>query len=178
MMIEENGTRNTRPARFVPLTLILSLALVCCGGAVAAEVYTWTDEDGIVHFSDSPRASGEMETLSVEEIYRPGSAGVYAAPEESAPEAAAADPEAETPPPLSAAEQRREQIARGRADRQESEAQMEQQCALHRQRLEQMEPARRVFYTNEQGEEVRMDDDKRIGLIEESRAFLAANCKG
>jgi hypothetical protein len=40
-----------------------------------------------------------------------------------------------------------------------------------------MEPARRVFYTNEQGESVRMDDDERMALIEESRAFLAENCE-
>jgi hypothetical protein len=47
---------------------------------------------------------------------------------------------------------------------------------MHRQRLEQLEPARRVFYTDETGESVRMDDDQRLALIEESRAFLDENC--
>jgi hypothetical protein len=40
-----------------------------------------------------------------------------------------------------------------------------------------MEPARRVFYTDDQGESVRMDDDQRMALIDESKAFLAKNCR-
>jgi hypothetical protein len=43
--------------------------------------------------------------------------------------------------------------------------------------LEQIEPSRRVFYTDESGETVRLDDERRVGLVEESKAFLAGNCK-
>jgi len=49
-------------------------------------------------------------------------------------------------------------------------------CQKHRKRLTQMEPARRVFYTNEQGESVRMDDDLRMDLIEEDRSYINENC--
>ena len=67
-------------------------------------------------------------------------------------------------------------MARERAERRQTQAETDRLCALHRQRLESMEPARRVFYANEQGESVRMDDDRRLELIDESRDFLADNC--
>ena len=165
--------------RFLPALLATALCLPGTA-AYAAEVYTWTDENGVTHFSDAPRADGEMDTVDVEEIYRPGSADAYAAPAvPSEPTAAATTEAASDAPaeaPKSAAQQRREQIATDRAERQQQQQETERLCQRHRQRLEQMEPARRVFYTNEQGEEVRMDDDQRMGLIEESRAFLAENC--
>jgi hypothetical protein len=39
-----------------------------------------------------------------------------------------------------------------------------------------MEPARRVYYKDENGQEVRMDDNQRMSLIEESRNYIAENC--
>jgi hypothetical protein len=33
------------------------------------------------------------------------------------------------------------------------------------------------MYVNEQGEEVRMDDPQRVGLIQETKDFVAKNCK-
>jgi hypothetical protein len=145
------------------------------GSASATEVYTWKDENGVVHYSDSPRASGQMEALEVEEIYRPGSTDAYAAPADSTASVPAAGTEPDT---ASAAQQRREEIAKGRTERRAEQAETEQLCARHRQRLEQMEPARRVMYTDEQGESVRMDDDQRMALIDESKAFLRKNCSG
>jgi hypothetical protein len=145
------------------------LAAAWLGPAWGTEVYTWTDEDGTVHFSDSPRPSGPMDVIDVEEAYRPGTEGAY--------DESGAPPAGETGETVqSAAQQRREKIAQEQADRQNEQAETDRLCGLHRQRLEQMEPARRVFYVNEEGESVRMDDDQRMGLIDESKAFLAANC--
>lgn len=161
---------------------ICLLAFLGLAAAQAAEVYTWTDENGVVHYSDAPRADGEMNTVEVDEIYRPGSADAYAAPAVPAEASPQADTEgpSDTPAeaPISAAQQRREQIAAERAERRQQQDETGRLCERHRQRLEQMEPARRVFYTDEQGEQVRMDDEQRMALIDESRAFLAANCSG
>ena len=154
------------------LALLVILAAAWFGPAWGTEVYTWTDEEGTVHFSDSPRPSGAMDVIEVDEIPRPGTADAYDDPGEDA--AAAAEETGETV--NSAAQQRREEIARVGAERKEAQVETDRLCALHRQRLEQMEPARRVFYVNEAGESVRMDDDQRMGLIDESKAFLAANC--
>jgi hypothetical protein len=160
-----------------PCALLLLLALAWTGPATAAEIYTWTDENGIVHYSDSPRASGEMKALEVEEIYRPGSTDAYATPADPTPSESAPAAGAESGS-ASAAQQRRDQIAKERAERRAKQAETDKLCARHRQRLEQMEPARRVLYTDEQGETVRMDDDQRIAMIDESKAFLRENCSG
>lgn len=167
----------------VLLAALLSLGWVA--PAHGAEVYTWTDEDGVLHFSDTPPASGEMETLELEDVREPASPDADDpsdahddsddAVDANAPDDAEA-PVAGGEPELSAAAQKREQMARQRAERRQAQAEADRMCAQHRQRLEQMEPARRVFYANEQGESVRMDDDVRMGLIDESKAFLADNC--
>ena len=167
-------TLRRKPAR----VLLCTLALLGCQATAAAEVYTWTDENGTVHYSDAPPESGRAATLQVDEIYRPGSADAYSRPAEAP--AAAAEDAAEAPPETtpSAAQQRREQIAQERAEREQAAAEQERLCALHRQRVEQMEPARRVFYEDEKGETVRMDDDQRMGLVDESREYLARHCRG
>jgi hypothetical protein len=156
MMMQANDTRQNLPRR--DNLLCLALLLVTCSSVdvTAAEIYSWTDENGTVHYSDTPPANGEMATLEVEEIYRPGTADTNATPADEPEATSAASPEEEPAAPLSAAEL----------------------CARHRQRLEQMEPARRVFYTDAEGESVRMDDDLRVSLIDESRDYLDKNCKG
>jgi hypothetical protein len=169
-----------RVCRIVPwvLGLVLGLAVMLAGGPLgAAEVYTWTDEDGVQHFSDKPRTDGQSETIQAEEAYRPGTADVYSQPAEAAEpaEAAAADAAAEAP--VSAAAARREEQALKRAQRREAKAELDRQCAQHRQRLEQIEPSRRVFHTDASGETVRLDDEERVRLVEESKAFLAENCQ-
>jgi Domain of unknown function (DUF4124) len=172
-----------RVCRIVPwvLGLLLGLAVMLAGGPLgAAEVYTWTDEDGVQHFSDKPRTDGQSETIQAEEAYRPGTADVYSQPAEAAEaaepaEAAAADAAAEAP--VSAAAARREEQALKRAQRREAKAELDRQCAQHRQRLEQIEPSRRVFHTDASGETVRLDDEERVRLVEESKAFLAENCQ-
>ncbi len=67
-------------------------------------------------------------------------------------------------------------MAKDREERMKEQAETERLCGLHKQRLEQVEPARRVFYTNEKGEPVRMDDEQRVRLVEESKDFLEKNC--
>lgn len=149
-------------------------ALLAGGPLAAAEVYTWTDENGVLHYSDTPRTDGPAETIEAEEAYRPGSADAYPAP--AAPQEAQAVAESAAAP-QSAADARREELASQREERRESQAEMERLCAQHRQRLEQVEPSRRVFYTDEAGETVRMDDEERVALVEESRAFIDKNCR-
>jgi hypothetical protein len=150
---------------------LLALIFACAGAtnALATDVFTWTDEDGVVHFSDLPTDSMNSEKISVAGVYKPGT---VQPPEPSA----SSQPESgETP--LSAAQQRRERMAKEREERREAQALAEQMCTRHRQRLEQMEPARRVLYTDDSGESVRMDDDMRMGLINESKEFISKNCK-
>ncbi len=67
-------------------------------------------------------------------------------------------------------------MERERKQKREDAAATQVVCEMHRTRLAQIEPNRRVFYTDDSGEQRRMDDDKRVGLVEESKDFLAKNC--
>jgi hypothetical protein len=161
----------------VVFVLTLLFTVFWNGSATAKEIYKWTDEDGVVHFVDTPPANDSGQVVNIENASSPGTAGANLQNEEigsrSAPPAASGDPEA----PKSAAQQRREQIAKNRKERREAQAEMDRMCQKHRKRVEQMEPARRVFYRDEKGEEIRMDDNLRIGLIEESKEYIAKNCR-
>lgn len=148
---------------------VFCAALLGASGALAAtEVYRWTDENGVVHFVDTPPGNSEARKVVIEEAYRPGTTGAYPAPGDTASE--------DGEPPLSLADQRREEIAQNREKRRSEAAERERLCAQYRQRLQQVEPARRVLYTDENGDTVRMDDDQRMAAVKESKDYLRRNC--
>jgi len=162
------------------LFVLAILAGFCWVSAVgAAEVYTWKDQDGVTHFSDMPPESGNAQQIEVEEAYYPGSSGAYtdSAAGSSEPGTSGEDDNPMTENPQKLADQRREQLAEYRQEKKEAKAETDALCEQNRRLLERLEPARRVFYTNEQGEEVRMDDEQRVGLVEEAKDFIANNCK-
>jgi hypothetical protein len=147
--------------------ILVLLGLLATPFATAGEAYMWTDENGVVHYSDSPRPDGQSQTVEVEDIYKPGTVSELAAPEAGA--------EA-TETVSDRIQQEREQRRKDRAERQQAQEEIDKLCALHRDRLARVEPARRVMYTNEDGEMIRMDDDERLELVAESEKFIAENC--
>lgn len=159
-------------AMVIPLMpfLVAVLAATISHAAFAAEVYKWTDKDGVIHFSDVKPASAQSQTINMQDT--PGQAG-YSPP---APATAAPEEGDAAEQTMTAAQQRREEMAERRKEHREEQAEIEKMCKRHSQRLEQMEPARRVYYTDDNGQEVRMDDVQRVSLIEESRNYLAENC--
>ena len=137
--------------------------------AFATDVFTWTDAEGIVHYSDLPPDDFDARQIDVRDVYKPGTVE---------PPVSASQGQSEPgQPPQSAAQQRRERISRERQERLQAREENERMCSQHRQRLEKMEPARRVFYTDESGDSVRMNDDQRMSLIQESKDFIAKNCR-
>jgi hypothetical protein len=152
---------------------MLALALSASLHAQSIEVYKWTDENGVVHFSDMKPADTDSQNLEVDD--RTGfSKAVEAAPRMNM---AQATEEADVEEPeLTAAQQRRNEIAEARDAVRLERLEKQQWCDKHRKRLVEMEPARRVYTYDENGKQVRMDDDTRVALIEESRSYLAENC--
>ncbi len=165
----------------VILTCMAAILFSVIGGnTIADEVFRWTDENGVVHFGDRPPEGQKTQTINIPQTHRSGSAGTGPSPDDAQPGNESNAPDVPGEPetvPLSLADQKREQIATERRERRETREETERMCARHRQRLTQMEPARRVFYTDENGQSVRMDDDVRMDLIEEDKAFIAKNCK-
>lgn len=155
--------------RFIPL-LGAILTLTISSPMLATEVHTWTDEDGVVHFSDVKPASTKSQAIEMKDNSSQA-ADSLASPVTPAPVA-----EEDGVQTLTAAQQRRQDMEEAREAQREEQAEIEKMCARHAQRLEQMEPARRVYYQDENGQEVRMDDVQRVALIEESRNYLAENC--
>ena len=148
---------------------LLIACLAASGSATAVEIHRWVDENGVVHFSDVRPVSVPSETLEFADP--PPVTETAGANTDGTVSGAGAEPQA------SAAEQRRQAIRERRETRAAEREEKEFWCDRHRTRLEQMEPARRVYYNDENGQQVRMDDDMRIGLIEESRRFLSENCQ-
>jgi hypothetical protein len=172
---EKQGVGKRRAV--ILLILATGFAGAWISSAAATDIYTWTDQDGIVHYSDTPLSSGESQKIKIGGTYRPGTTGAYPSSEEPTAGTAVSSQAPDGESPQSAAQQRREQMAENREERREAKAENDKLCAKHRQRLTQMEPARRVFYNNEKGESVRMDDNQRMELIKEDKDFIAKNCE-
>ena len=139
--------------------------------AQSSQVYTWTDENGVVHFVDTPPENPNAVSIEVPEAYRPGSAGAY-------PEAdATTEADAEDPALVeNYADQKRQQLAQAREQAQAEQSERASACAQARARLAQIEPSRRVYYTNDQGETVRLDDEERVRLVAEAKLVAEENC--
>jgi hypothetical protein len=130
--------------------------------AEAQKMYKWTDENGVVHFSATPPPGEEVESTEVP----PGAEKLGQDPSTLAP---ASDMPNE-------AQQRRDELAQKRDQaRAESQAR-EAQCAAKRAEVERLEPHRRVFYTDENGETVRMDDQVRVDRVAAAKQFIQENC--
>jgi hypothetical protein len=52
-------------------TIFTLLALLLAIGAIADEAYTWTDEDGVVHYSDRPQPGAQVVDLGQSRATRP-----------------------------------------------------------------------------------------------------------
>lgn len=164
--ITDAGTAEMNRIR---LALLVAACLGIAGQAVVAkEIYTWTDENGIVHYVDTPPDHPDAKAIDAPEAYRPGSV--------SAEVPAATSPEAAADPALSAADARRLRLADARTKQEAEQQQIAAICAEARRRLAEVEPSRRVFYENEQGETVRMGDEERVRLVEQYKALIEQNC--
>lgn len=153
------------------IAAITFLAVAAAANAQGKKVYTWTDENGVVHFVDTPPENPNAVSIDAPEAYRPGTEGVY---EQADAEAATeqADPESAE----SYADQKRKDLAADRAKAQAAEEERKKVCAEATQKLAQLEPARRVYYTNSQGETERLNDAVRVEMIEEQQALVDQNC--
>mgnify|MGYP001821254726 FL=1 len=142
--------------------LALCAALFAPGYGLAQEMkmYQWTDEDGVVHFSDTAPAGMDVPATDIPMDEAPAGANPY--------EDVASEP--------SAAQQQREEIARQSEQNRAEQANLDSRCAAWRAEVERLEPNRRVFYTNEEGETERMDDVARTERVAELRAQIAENC--
>ena len=157
--------------------VILAGAVLACAvsfHAAANQVYTWTDENGVTHFSD--RKPPDTDTQVIDMAEKPGGV-TYSKPQEASDgEAAAEDATAAAEPVATPGQQRREQIAASSAERRAAEAEENAMCQKQRELLARLEPARRVYYTDENGQELRMNDEQRMQAIADTRNYIDQYC--
>jgi hypothetical protein len=131
--------------------------------AQSETMYSYTDENGTVVFTDKKPPGRDVASQSIPPGPPPQGGNPYAQPE----------PDLE----LSAAQERRDEIAQNRLQSREAQAQRQVQCAAWAKEVARLEPNRRVFYTNDAGETVRMDDVERVNKVADLKRQIAANCR-
>ncbi|NND43753.1 MAG: DUF4124 domain-containing protein [Xanthomonadales bacterium] len=155
------------------IIFMLMLALAGAATQASAQVYRWVDKDGVVHYGD--RAPDGVEATLV--TVNPNTVPVPAPPEpaqasaETVPQSEEAEEE-----PLSYAEQRRRERAERRSEFREAEQERQATCTAARNRVAYLEPTPRVLVEDEDGSTRRLDDEERLRLLEEAKAYLAENC--
>jgi hypothetical protein len=157
--------------------VVLAGAALACAlsfSAAADQVYTWTDENGVTHFSDREPPDTDTQVIDMAEK----SGGVtYSKPQEASDgEAVAEDTTASAGADATPGQQRREQIAASSAERRAAQADQNAMCQKQRELLARLEPARRVYYTDDSGQEARMTDQQRMDAITETRNYIAQYC--
>ena len=144
--------------------LFLATVLFSPTAMLAEEVYSWVDENGVQHYGDMPPEKQQAETIQVEGMpVMSDDAVEYKVPEKEEGE-------------LSAAQQRREDLQRQRQENNAARAESKRMCDAALATVNRIEPHRRVYFTNEQGETERMDDEARVAQVAELRQFLSTNC--
>jgi hypothetical protein len=142
---------------FITSTLIL---FSLCAGATAMaqseKMYSWTDENGVVHYSDTRPEGQQVHEQDIPRDDQRASSNPYKQPE--------------TEP--SVAQQRRDEIARKNA----SLALSSGLWSSWKSEVERLEPNRRVFFTNEDGETERMDDVERTDRVAQLKNQIALHC--
>ena len=147
---------------YVAFIAVFCLATTGSVFGQSKQMYRWTDENGVVHFTDT-RPEGQDVT-------------VYDIPESEQQVISSPSGQADTAGEPSLAQQKREEMARKREETQAAQAVNDAECAAQRSEVEQLEPHRRVYFTNEQGETERMDDVERANRVAEAKAFIETNC--
>ena len=136
-------------------------------------IYSWKDEDGTIHFSETPPEGVDATAVDSDLA----SSGINVRPKESSPPADSQDMDEEVEIDPRSPEGRRMARDERRAQSRETQAEREELCAYHRQQIAQLEPSPRVLVQDrESGEVYRLDDNTRLEMVEKSRKYVEDNC--
>lgn len=146
------------------ITIVLMVSGISSNTVLANEdIYRWVDKDGVVHFGNRSDAAADAEPVKIRK----------------SPEVSTVEPEQFADPPgqsPSYAQQLRDERAKHKKDQAAIKAELDKECAWHRQVLASLEPRPRVLVEQEDGTVVRMDDNERVERIQNSKDFIAKNC--
>lgn len=145
-------------------SILLILAFGCT--IASAQVYTWRDASGNVHYSDTPPPGVDAKRMR-------GGTQADTPPSSAAPRRSVAEQEMEFRKRQADAEK-----ARAKADKERKEAdESKRNCADARKQLAALESGQRMSRFNEAGESIPLDDQTRAQEIEKARNSVQSWCK-
>jgi len=148
--------------------LFATLTLSAMDALAKDEIYRWVDENGVVHFGDRSEGQPDAELVDIKASSDNG-IGSSAVP-------APADPDQQAEPQPTLAEQRRAERAAEYKEAAEKRKAVTAVCEESRQRVATLEPSPKVLVRHEDGTVDRLDDNKRLELLAEAKAYIAENC--
>lgn len=141
------------------------MALTLASGAMANEIYKWTDENGSIHYGDRPSGAATEERLAMS--YSRTNSGSVKKRVQARVEATSAREEARAE--ADAAEKEAEENAAIAAER-------DRKCERSRTRLETYLQSRRLYRTDDSGERVYLDDEQRSEARRKAEEQVAEFC--
>jgi len=154
-----------RKATFCTVVLMTTFMITATDARASDNVYRWVDENGNVHFSDNPPEKVGAEVVDIQ----PSS--------EISPQAAEQPASVEEAGQPSRAQQQRDERAEKRKEDDERKAALAAGCAQRYELESQLEPSTRVMVKDiETGQVTRMDDNERLKVLGEAKAYIAENC--
>ena len=139
------------------------LLIGVCGVASAAGVYTWTDENGKVHYSDQPGNAAAREIIL---------------PATPAPDQGQRERLQKQQKLLEVYETERKEKHEQEAKRKFEQQQLEQQCAAARMRLKHYEQAGELTVQDDDGKARTLSKAEYRQVLEDAREALAHGCDG
>ncbi len=147
------------------MIIILILSTLSVGNVLAKnDIYRWVDKDGVVHFGDQEPHTGSAERINIKPVPQ----------DEQQTPAIPANAQANTGQTY--AQKRRAQRIKNRQQAAQKQRATATECDRARRRVAHLEPSTRVLVTLEDGTVTRMDDTKRIELLNDAKDYISRNC--
>lgn len=145
---------------------VLMLILAFLWSAVSAQVYTWRDASGKVHYSDTPPPGVDARKMR-------GGAGTEGPSSPGAAGRSLAERDAEFRKRQADAEKARAKSEQERMDAEENR----RNCEDARNQLRALESGQRMSRVDSSGERIPLDDEMRAQEIERTKKSVESWCK-
>lgn len=140
--------------------------LACLSMSAQAGLNKWVDENGKVHYSDSPPPDAKVE--SVRNITGKG--------QEAAPADYSSKSYSQREAELNKARQEKKEASEKSARETAQQQERKQNCAAARENLRALESGTRLVTYDENGEKRYLDDGERAQRLSSAREAVKANC--
>lgn len=141
----------------------IMLLMLMCGAAGAAGVYTWTDEQGKVHYGDQPGNAAAREIIL---------------PATPAPDADQRERLQRQQKLLEVFEAEREEKRQQASRRKAEQQQRERECGYAKLRLQRYEQAGGLAVQDSDGKERQLSKSEYRQVLDEARKAVAHWCEG